>query len=204
MPSMMIHLLAAHKLCADKEPLFCVGTVAPDAVKTREKKDITHFRTAKNRVEALTKLAHNTNSENPFDEGILFHLYLDYLWDKKSFCSYKNTHKEDGWFFSYRSEIAMAGSYIYHNTDWSGEVFKKMLSCLKERYGKTPGASSTEVYEMIKRNNAWHQVNNIGPSSEYTPEFVEKFTDIAAEKYLKWRKSVNNMNKEEILNNMGA
>jgi menaquinone-dependent protoporphyrinogen IX oxidase len=135
----MIHLLAAHKLQTEPDALFCVGTVAPDAVKTREDKDKTHFRILCNREEALANLAKNTSDS--FGEGVLLHLYLDWLWDDQAYHVFSKQHHEDGWFLTYRNEIAKAGSYIYHHYSWSERAFLKMLSCPAKLYGQTPGAS---------------------------------------------------------------
>lgn len=200
MPSMMIHLLTAHKLCVDTEPLFCIGTIAPDAVTTREEKDITHFRTICDRERALLQLAQNTDKMRPFDEGVLLHLFLDWCWDNKAYSIFANTHQEENWFFSYRHEIALAGAYIYHNSDWCENVWQKMLSCPCEMYGIAPGVCGGEVAAFLKRNYKWHKENNIGPSEVYPPMFVEEFTSRAAEDYGNWRNGVN----INILDHMGA
>jgi len=189
-PSMMIHLLAAHKLCADTEPLFCIGTVAPDAVRSREEKDITHFRTAKNRERALVELAEKTKKDSPFEEGVLLHLFLDWRWDNKAYKNYSVTHDEENWFYTYRHEIALAGAYIYHNCDWSREVWQGMLECPESMYGKTPGVCDREVTEFLKRNYRWHEENNIGPSEAYSPEFVEDFTNRTVVEFFNWRKGI--------------
>lgn len=201
MPSMMIHLLTAHKICADEDPLFCIGTVAPDAISAREDKDITHFRTLKNREKALVNLALNVKCT--FDEGVLLHLYLDWLWDNKPLRNYAETHTDDNWFISYRHEIALASSYIYHSKSWSEKVWQKMLSCQKQTYGKAPGASDGEVEAFVKRNYKWHSENNIGPSTAYSPLFVEEFTSHAAEKFSAWYNSIKVSNKDKIIY-MGA
>ncbi|OGI07948.1 MAG: hypothetical protein A2Y40_06445 [Candidatus Margulisbacteria bacterium GWF2_35_9] len=189
MPSVMIHLLTAYKLFADTDPLFYIGAIVPDAVATREEKDITHFRTIQNRENELINLA--KSSKKSFDEGILLHLYLDWLWDERTFCTYAETHKEENWFYSYRREIALASAFIYHNERWSEDVWQKMLSCPKDTYGTTPGVSDGEVAEFLNRNYIWHKDNNIGPSVVYPPEFVEEFTNNATEKFMVWRSSIN-------------
>jgi hypothetical protein len=200
-PSMMIHLLAAHKLDIEPDALFCIGTVAPDAVKTREAKDKTHFRILCNREEALVNLARNTSGCDSYGEGVLLHLYLDWLWDDQAYHVYAKQHKEDGWFLAYRHEISKAGSYIFHNYGWSKKAFGKMLACPVELYGKTPGASEAEVAEMIRRNYFWHSDNDIGPSECFSPDFVEDFADRAADEYRVWREKIKD---SSIFNNMGA
>ena len=201
MPSMMIHLLAAHKLQAEPDALFCIGTVAPDAVKTREDKDKTHFRILPDREEALANLARNTSEGDWFGEGVLLHLYLDWLWDEQGYHVFAKHHREDGWFLTYRNEIAKAGSYIFHHYSWSKKAFLKMLSCPVEQYGQTPGASKTEVSDMIKRNYLWHNGNDIGPSEFFSPAFVEDFTSKAADQYKVWRKKIKD---NKLYKNRGA
>lgn len=197
---MMIHLLAAYKLETDPDALFCIGTVAPDAVKTREDKDKTHFRILSNREEALADLARHTVEGDSYGEGVLLHLYLDWLWDDQAYRVFSKQHHEDGWFLTYRNEIAKAGSYIYHHYGWSKKAFLKMLSCPVELYGQTPGASEAEVSDMIKRNYLWHNDNNIGPSDFFSPDFVEDFANRAADEYRVWRKKI----KDSMIYNMGA
>lgn len=200
MPSMMIHLLTAYKLEALKDTLFCIGTVAPDAVKGREEKDITHFRTEKNREKALIDLACKSDRENSFSEGILSHLYLDWLWDNQAYSEYAKNHKGNDWFYCYRDEIAKAGSFVFRNYSWSDEVFLRMVDCPIKLYGTTPGTTSQIVFEMIKRNYLWNKDRNIGPSYVFTPEYVEEFTSNAAKSYKKWRNRI----KVKTHKNMGA
>lgn len=187
MPSMMIHMLTAYKLCPDAEALFYIGTIAPDAVQTREEKDITHFRTHENRDEALAELARKTDKENVFDEGVLLHLFLDRWWDEKSFCCFTDFYKGEDWFAVYRKEIALASSYIFHNNDWSDAVWQEILSCPKEKYGRAPAVSNDELEYFLNRNYKWHKENNIGPSAVYPPVFVEDFINEAVVGYTKWR-----------------
>ncbi len=191
MPSIMIHLLASYKMNSGAEPLFYIGTVAPDAVKTREEKDITHFRVSKDREVDLKGLAAITERDNAFGEGVLLHLFLDWLWDNESFCSFRENYTGEDWFKAYRSEIAIASSYIYHTNSWCEDVWQKMLACPKENYGKAPGVSDQELREFLKRNHKWHMDNYSGYSKIYSPSFVEGFTDRAVKKYTIWR----NLNK---------
>lgn len=196
MPSMMIHLLTARKVYKDATSLFWIGNVAPDAVNTREEKDITHFRTAENREEELYKLANKTVLNHSFEEGVLLHLYLDWWWDRQVFNRFTETYTGDDWFQTYRHEIAVASSWLFHNTDWSKPVWDSILNCSSEKYGNTPGVKADDLTAFLNRNYKWHSENNIGSSDIYTPDFIDEFTDMVSSEYSIFIKNVKS--------NMGA
>ena len=127
MPSMMVHLLTATKVCPDAPALFWLGNVAPDAIGSREEKDKSHFRTIPNRIDALRDLALSISGENPFSEGVLLHLYLDLRWDIEAYQNFAVAYTGEDWFRAYRNEIALASAWLFHHATWSMEVWQEML-----------------------------------------------------------------------------
>lgn len=187
MPSLMIHLLTAKKVYADAPALFFLGSVAPDTVSDRETKDKAHFRVADNREEALRKFEMSIEKDDLFQEGTLLHLYLDWLWDMGPMRSYIDGSENGEWFKPYRSEIALASAWLFHHKEWAADVWQQMVNCPIEQYGTTDCATDTEVQTFVCRNQKWHSENDIGPSSAFTPMFIEDFTDCAAKDYFLWR-----------------
>lgn len=186
MPALMIHLLAANKINPNGSTSFFVGNFAPDAVANWKDKDITHFRNFEDRSEAMAALALQTSPSDDFAEGILLHLYTDWKWD---IIARDNFIKEiDGdWFTKYRNEIRLASSYAFHHNDWAKYIWEQIDSFHESGYGKIPCATSKELRSFITRNHKWHIDNNIGPSTAFTPEFIDEFINELADEYSQWK-----------------
>ena len=187
MPNSMTHLILARKISKSGDTEYLIGNIAPDAVCDRGIKDSTHFRNITNREPALIELASKTNEKDSFSEGILIHLYLDWKWDIRFTNKFFSEIKFGG-FQRYREEISLAGSHSFHNEEWSKKVWEDMEFYDMDLYGKVNGAESAEVKEFISRNHKWHSEHVLGPSSIFTPELIEEFTDITAKEYINWRK----------------
>ena len=186
MPSSMIHLLTARKVRVDAPALFLLGNIAPDAVGARDIKDKNHLRTETDRESALRALAQCTDRADPFAEGVLLHLFLDYHWDRGPLTDFIHSYGE-GWFLPYRNEISLAGAWLYHHSAWSERAWLDMRACEAQRQCECRGARADEIAGFLERNHRWHAANNIGPSPFYPPAFVESFTGRAAENYRVWR-----------------
>ncbi len=186
MPGSMIHLLMAHKVKPEGSTLFYAGNLAPDAVTNREDKDITHFRDLQDRSGALAALALQTPPSDDFAEGVLLHLYTDWRWDILARDEFIKTAGGD-WFPEYRKEISLASWYAFHHTDWANGLWERMDRCEASEYGKIPGATAEEFEDFICRNKKWHMENDSGPSTVFTPEFIEEFIHKIAEEYTQWK-----------------
>jgi len=180
----MMHLLAASKTRPTGSILFYIGNIAPDAVSNRHDKDIFHLRNLQDRLPTLISLAKNTSGD--FAEGLLLHLYVDWKWDTTIMQKYINETGQ-GWFAQYRNELSLAASYLFHHTDWAKKILGDMDTLDTACYGNTPGVSVTDVKNWVSRGNKWHNENNIGPSSVFTPDLVENFASLVAEEYNIWR-----------------
>ena len=190
MPSTMIHLLTAYKYNPEASTAFWIGNIIPDSVRDWKEKDKTHFRDRPDRFNALEEMAHSLNLEDELSEGILLHLFLDYLWDSSPMHNYIKNFTGDSWFIAYRQEIALAGAWLYHHVNWSKRVWDEMISFPTSGYEKAPSISKENVPDFIARNSKWHYENNIGPSPAFPPDFVEEFTDKAVIEFKKWIESM--------------
>jgi hypothetical protein len=186
MPSSMIHLLAAYKYNPKANVEFWIGNVAPDSVSEWKAKDKTHFRDREDRKEALKELAATMNLNSEINQGILLHLFLDFHWDSEPMSNFKKGYKNNDWFKPYRNEIALAGAWLFHNTKWSRDIWEDMIKYPETLYEQIPGVVKEDVTDFLIRNNKWHLENNIGPSTVFTPSFVEEFTDKVVADFREW------------------
>ena len=119
MPSAVIHLLVAQYVPGGDNPLFRLGSLAPDYIWEREQKDILHLRRERDRAAALGKLAEALDPENPFEAGWLVHLLADLRWDTRIIPAYRASLEPGAdWFPLYRRECHRAGYALYHSLPW--------------------------------------------------------------------------------------
>lgn len=190
MPSLMIHLLTAYKYNPNASAAFWIGNIAPDSVSEREEKDKTHLRDKPERFNSLRELALTMNLHDDFSKGILLHLFLDYYWDSYPMRNFIENYKGDNWFPIYRQEIALAGGWLFHHTDWSKTVWDEMLACPLMVYENVHGIVKGDINDFIIRNSKWHVESNIGPSSVFTPDFIEEFTSKVAIDFKNWLENI--------------
>lgn len=186
MPSSMVHLLTAKKYLSNAPIEFYIGNLAPDAVSTREEKDITHFRDQKNRMEALEAFARENDASNLFIQGILFHLFLDYYWDMGPIRNFKENYKGENWFVDYRNETAALSAWLYHHKSWSENLWNEMTSYQMPFESTICGINKVDFNNYIYRNAKWNRENNIACSEIFSAEFVEDFTEDVVNKYRVW------------------
>jgi hypothetical protein len=188
MPSLMIHLLTAYKYNSKASASFFLGNIVPDTVSDWKEKDKTHFRDRPDRLAALRELAVSIDLSNELNHGILLHLFLDCRWDASPMHNFIENYKGDSWFKVHRQETALAGSWLFHHTSWSRRVWEEMLTCPMSVYENAPGVIKENVDDFLRRNCKWHLENNIGPSTVFTPDFVEEFTSDTVVEFRKWLK----------------
>jgi hypothetical protein len=187
----MVHLMVAKKVRPHASALFCLGNLAPDAVKGWAEKDKAHFRSDENglrspddRLACLAKLAKETQGD--FAEGVLLHLFVDYVWDTTILPDYINKTGKD-WFVPYREELSNLSAYAFHTADWADGLWTAMCAIPKEEYGRVDYASDDDLYDFVTRNDKWSRENHSPPSEAFPPELVERFCDEATAKYTEWR-----------------
>lgn len=186
MPSSMIHLLTAYKYNPNSSGLFWVGNIAPDCISGWREKDRLHLRDRTDRLNALRELALNVNLHDDMSRGIILHLYLDYKWDIFSLKRYIEEYGGEDWLLPYRNEISLASAWYYHHTEWSKGVWNDMTACPVFLCDNNLGYNNEAIISYIDRNYKWHDENNIGPSSVFTPDFIDGFTDKVVKEFRNW------------------
>ena len=194
MPSCMIHLHTAHLLRGGRSILFCLGSVAPDAIDDWRVKDSTHLRDIPDRAAALEKIARETDARDDFAEGALLHLYADWRWDacqlERYWASLGGRPEGGDWVPAYRREISLASAWIYHHSPWARPLWEELLAVPLEHYSPLPGMDKNDIRAYLTRNFQWHENNPGPPSAFYPPQEVEEFLQAAVEGYQAWRSTV--------------
>ena len=189
MSSAMVHLSCAKKVDANAPVLFYTGNIAPDMIGAREEKDRTHFRGISDRFGALHRFAEGLDLSDPFSRGVLLHLFLDLHWDREGYDVYGAAHASDpGWFFQYRREIFLAGSYLYHHDPDAPALFLEMSRTFLPLEPQTPfpcGITRDGLQSFVSRT--WYPMLNAREaySEAFPPDFVEQFTDFVAAEFQK-------------------
>jgi len=188
----MIHLQTARLLRGERSVLFCLGAIAPDAIEDWRVKDRTHFRQAEDRASALLEIAQTTDPRDDFAEGVLLHMYSDWLWDSDQLRRYWDAlggRPEGGeWVPAYRREIALASARIYRHSPWARPLWEELLAVPQAQYCPLACMEKQDIREYLTRNFAWHEDNAGAPCSAfYPPEEVERFVVGVAEGYGGWR-----------------
>ena len=129
MPSAMIHLLTARCVPGREGPMYLLGNLAPDYIRTRREKDLMHLRLEPDRPAALERLARQMDPLDPFRAGWLVHLLADLRWDTLVIPRFRAALPPDAdWFPLYRSETHRAGYALYHSLPWSRDAMRAVLA----------------------------------------------------------------------------
>lgn len=186
MPSSMIHTIAAHKYNANASTLFRIGNLVPDSVNKREVKDRLHFRTSEDRMKDLKEMARSIEGNNEFDLGIVFHLYLDLLWDSGPMKDYIKNFEGEKWFLSYREAIGTASAWLYHNNSWSTAYWQSMCNYDFDELDLDVNYSKDEIEDFIKRNDKWHRESEVESIGYFTIDVIDEITSFAAQSFDDW------------------
>jgi len=184
MPDTMTHLLVARKVSQNASLSFYIGSVAPDAVKDRTEKDISHFRNTPNRGATLKELALKVNG-NDYLRGFVLHLFTDWKWDETIIAGFAKK-EGDGWFEKYRDELSKAASYAFHSTEWSTNLVEQMILCDDYDFVETEFITKDKLKLRMQEQYAWSVANNMGPSIAFPPEIVEHFVERTAQEFNEW------------------
>ena len=178
MPATMMHLAAGRALLPGGTDSFLLGCILPDCLDScREKKDKVHFRDIppENRLEALIAFGQGLNFDLDFDFGVLFHLYLDYLWDNGPQKAHRKSHGEENWFLDYRKELSRAGSRVAQRSEWCKEVWPRLEKAEPHEYCGTMELPEADIRAFLKFNAAWHTTEALPESDIFTDALVDAF-----------------------------
>ena len=190
MSTVMVHVLAAYKYNSDADVAFYVGSVAPDVIQDHVRKDHTHFRDRTDRVQALRELADSIDWENEFELGVLFHLFLDYYWDKGPICDHRAQYVGDNWFHDYRKEIGYVAVWHYYNEKWSEAVWKRMREYRLPVEETICEIKRDELEAFITKHHNRYIGTEPVQSTFFTPDMVEAFSNQVVKDFIQWRKEL--------------
>lgn len=184
MPSAMIHLLTARHVPGGDDPLFLLGSLAPDYLSRREEKDAVHLRRESDRPLALHRLAARLDRRDPFEAGWLVHLLADLRWDTGIIPAFRASLPEEAdWFPLYRRECHRAGYALYHGLPWSRkameDVQKVDLTALHTSLELDLPALE-EFRRMLFRKHEESPADS--RSDHFPPELLERFARETAAK----------------------
>ena len=183
LPAAMIHLTAARAYDANAPVEFYIGNLAPDCINEWKKKDRLHLRDRPDRSEALYAYARGIDLSNVYLKGIVFHLYLDLLWDEAPMRRHNEQYTGENWISDYRREIGLTSSWLYHHQPWSEDLWKAMEHCPVSRYDCHPDYPSGLVSELIRRNGRFHRETFSQPSEVFPPDFSIHFAEESAHSF---------------------
>lgn len=178
MPATMMHLAAGKALLPEGSDSFLLGCILPDCLDScREKKDKVHFRDVppEKRLEALIRFGQGLDLSLDFDFGVLFHLYLDYLWDNGPQKAHRKSHGEENWFLDYRKELARAGNRVAQRSEWNGAVWARLRAPEKALYQGSIAFPEEDIHAFLEFNATWHTTKILPESEIFTDEVVDSF-----------------------------
>lgn len=184
MPSAMIHLLVAQEIPGGEDPLFRLGSLAPDYLSRREEKDAVHLRQEADRPSALLLLADRLDKKDPFEAGWLVHLLADLRWDTEIIPAFRAALPTGAdWFPLYRKECHRAGYALYHSQPWSRKAMRDVLEADLNslRSSLVPDLSALEPFrQMLYRKH--EESPEDSRSERFPPELLFRFArETAAE-----------------------
>ena len=183
MPSSMLHLITAKKVNPNAGIDFYVGNLAPDAIRERELKDAVHFRSTKDREDALKEFA--IKADNEYLKGVLLHLFVDWKWDKTWVVDYFSRNG-DKRLSSYHDEIGVMSASAFHNNKWAHGLWKQLEAWDGNGFVEIAHIHKDNIIDMIQHVHKWHTANNIGPSVVFPPDLVGKFATDTANDFVRW------------------
>jgi len=180
-----MHLAVARAVDAARSPLYFVGALAPDAMNYPHKEHL-HLRMCENRAEELAKLAAAIKPTDDFAEGVLVHLFTDWLWDTTHQVRYRQHDQSDDWWRHYQAHTGEASSHIYYTQPWAQPLWQAMLALPQESFGTLPGIAPQDITNLMQ--GEMRRVQRVrGPSAFFPPKMVDEFIAQAAQDYVAWR-----------------
>jgi len=206
MAATLIHWLLAYKLSPDACGLYYAGNFAPDAIDiregvTRSDKDKWHLRDGPDREAALKAFYLQIDRNDPFQKGYFVHLFFDMWWDREIISRFEKETESSDWFPVYGNENGVGGAWVYINMPWMDDIVARFKASPTDF--KTPLPEPTKD-EIIKYNDfmfspSWKTKYDYTPARKdnvkknnnkiLTPDFLESYTDIIAERYNDWVKN---------------
>lgn len=179
MPATMMHLYAAKSLLPNGSDAYFLGSILPDCVDAhRELKDHLHFRDVppEERLPSLIRFGKGLDLARDFDFGVLYHFYLDYLWDNGPQKAHRKSHGEERWFPDYRKELSRAGSRTAQRMPWARELWGRLHRPDPTLYENSLSLPEDEIRAFLEFNFHWHTEEALPESEVFTDALVDSFT----------------------------
>ena len=192
MPSSMTHLLCAKMLLPDAPTRFFVGNISPDCIDVREFKDRTHFRElpVEKRLDALRDMARALDMSDPYQYGVVYHLFADYTWDTGPQAAHREWYRGDDWFHDYRFAINECGREIYRRYPWGEALWADMAALDESEYAAITEYPSDAIKGFILRGQKRAAEPITKPSDFFTPELVDAYCAETAERFREYEKTI--------------
>ncbi len=178
MPATMMHLQAGYTLWPEGSDSYFLGCILPDCLDhDRKAKDRIHLRdlAPEERLKGLIRFGKELDLNRDFDLGVLFHLYLDYLWDNGPQKAHRKGYTGENWFPDYRKELARAGSRSAQRMPWSKELWSRLHCPEKSLYENRLSLPENQIREFLEFNFTWHTTEALPESEVFTDEAVDSF-----------------------------
>lgn len=192
MPCAMMHLLCAKFYDEDAPIAFYIGNEAPDCMDIRELKDVSHFRIyTHDRNEKLIEYARTLDLSDPYQLGVIFHLYTDMLWDFGPMAQHKLDYKGDDWFHDYRRQIRLIGTEMYKRFDWAKPLWKDMSDAPLDLYAALDVFPAEKIKDYVTFNRDRDRSSEIGESPDFPHEKMVEFCRDTALSFSDWISKIN-------------
>lgn len=179
----MTHLLAAHDLWEAGSDAYFLGAVLPDCVDAdRNLKDRLHFRDlpGEKRLGALLNFAEEKlDPARDFDLGVLWHFYLDLLWDRGPQRWHRERYTGDAWFQDYRLELRRGGQGLAHLLPWAPGLWDRLEAATAEAWQNALGYTEADIRAFLDFNCSYHRKKTEQAPGLFTPDWVTSFTKAA-------------------------
>ena len=179
MPATMMHLAAGYDLIPGASDAFLLGCILPDCVDhDRTTKDHLHFRDVLPQIRLQSMITYTKEKldlSRDFDFGVLFHFYLDYLWDNGPQKAHRKSFEGENWFPKYREELSRAGSGLAGRLPWTKEVLARLADPDPALYQSPLPLPEKDIREFLDFNCHWHTEVRLPESEHFTNDLVDSF-----------------------------
>lgn len=192
MPCAMMHLLCARLYDEDAPIAFYIGNEAPDCMDIRELKDVSHFRIyTDDRDEKLSAYARSLDTSDPYQLGVILHLYTDMLWDFGPMKAHRNNYKGDDWFRDYRRQIRLIGTEMYKRFDWAKQFWADMSEAPLYLYDALEVFPSEKIKDYITFNKNRDRSSELGESPDFPHDSMVMFCQNTVDSFRDWIAKIN-------------
>lgn len=188
MPCAMMHLMCARNYNENADIAFYIGNLAPDCIDERDFKDKNHLRIYKGdeREEKLLELACSLDLTDPFQFGVLLHLYTDMCWDRGPMAEHKRSYVGNDWFHDYRREIRYISKYMYKHLHWSIKLWEDMNEADEVVYSSIENYPSKNIKGYLEHNIMVHKLPPAIESKAFPNELVFLFCKETVDSFKIW------------------